>query len=108
MTKIYPTTHAKEGKNQQHCPVCNTYVKYSSRYPNYVCAKCTVLATDKDGKKVQFYNVTISGNGVQGKYVDEEKLYRSPFCFIKGIKCKAEEAYLGGVVLRPITKRNKA
>ncbi len=102
MTKIYATTHTKESSKQQHCPTCNRYVKYNERYPNFVCIKCIAQATDKDDKKIAFYNITEDGHGCQGKYVDSEKLYRSPFCFIKGIKCKAEEAYMGGIVVMPV------
>lgn len=102
MIKIYATKHAKEGTKQQHCPTCNRYVKYDERYPNYICVKCIDLAADKDGKAIVFYNITQDGHGCQGKYIASEKLYRSSFCYIKGIKCKAQEAYLGGIVIRPV------
>ncbi|HVW96018.1 MAG TPA: hypothetical protein VHA56_08625 [Mucilaginibacter sp.] len=108
MTKKYKTNHAKEHKKQQHCPICNRYKAYSERYPDYVCRKCVELATDKDGKQVAFYNITIDGHGCQGKYVTGGKLYRGTTCFIKEIKCFADEAYFGGIVIRPFKRKGRA
>lgn len=109
MTKKYSTTHDNEHKQQQHCPICNRYKKYNSRYPDYVCEKCVNLATDKAGKSIAFYNITNDGHGCQGRYVDSTKLYRGNSCYVKGIRCYAEEAYLGGIVVRPITRlKNKS
>jgi hypothetical protein len=108
MTKKYLTTHSKEHKQQQHCPTCNRYKQFSSRYPDYVCEKCIKLATDKAGQGVGFYNITIDGHGCQGRYLETGKLYRGNSCFIKGIKCYADEAYMGGIVIRPIKfRKNK-
>lgn len=97
-TKKYEKEHAK----QQHCATCNRYVKYYEQYANYVCKKCVELATDKAGKSLEFFNITLDGHGCQGKYIETGKLYRSTTCFIKGIKCFADEAYFGGVVIRPV------
>ncbi|HTK19196.1 MAG TPA: hypothetical protein VL442_06780 [Mucilaginibacter sp.] len=105
MTKKYLTTHAKEHKLQQHCPICNRYKKYSERYPEYVCEKCIKLATDKTGTSIGFYNITYDGHGCQGRYIESGKLYRGTTCYIKGIKCYAEEAYLGGIIIRPSGSR---
>ena len=105
MTKKYSTTHTKEHKQQQHCPTCNRYKKYSSRYPDYVCEKCVALASDKSGKPIVFYNITNDGHGCQGRYLEGGKLYRGNKCFIKDIKCYAEEAYMGGIIIRPINGR---
>ncbi|WDF55256.1 hypothetical protein [Mucilaginibacter sp. KACC 22063] len=104
--KTFKTHDIREHKHQQHCPICNRYVAYSDRYPNYVCSKCESLTVDKMGLKVGFFNITLDGHGCQGKYLDSGKLYRSTKCFIKNIQCKAEEAYLGGIIIRPF-KRNR-
>lgn len=106
MNKKYDTNYKKEHRKQQHCPTCNTYVKYNERYPNYVCNKCISLATDKSSNQIAFYNITNSGHGCQGQYLADGKLYRGIICYIKGIKCFAEEAYMGGIVIRPF-KRNR-
>ncbi|WP_158826713.1 hypothetical protein [Mucilaginibacter lacusdianchii] len=96
----------KTPNKQQHCPICNRYVRYHATYPNYVCAKCTALATDKEGKLIAFYHITQAGTGLQGKYLDTGKFYRSPFCYIKTIKCKAEENE-AGIIIRPSTIRKR-
>lgn len=101
MTKKYKTNHSKEHQKQSHCPGCNKYKKFNERYPDYVCDKCVKLATDKSGKQISFYNITTSGHGCQGKYVEDGKLYKGNVCYIKGLKCFVEEAYLGGIVIRP-------
>jgi hypothetical protein len=65
------------------------------------------LATDKSGKGVAFYNITGDGHGCQGRYQESGKLYRGNVCFVRGVKCYAEEAYMGGIVIRP-SSRTKA
>jgi hypothetical protein len=89
----------KEHPNQQHCPACNSYVKHSTRYPNYACSKCIGKAIDEHGRRVVFYNTTDDGHGCQGRLVETNELITSDFCYIKGIRFKAEEAYMGGIVL---------
>jgi predicted RNA-binding Zn-ribbon protein involved in translation (DUF1610 family) len=105
--KKYKTNHAKEHKNQQHCVICNRYVTHNERYPDYVCKKCVEFATDKDGKQISFYNITVTGHGCQGKYTADDKLYRGNTCYIKGVKCFADEAYFGGIVIRPFKRSLK-
>ncbi|MBB6273557.1 hypothetical protein HDF26_004017 [Pedobacter cryoconitis] len=97
----------KDYRKQQHCPACNRYVQYSTRYPNYACAKCVSKAVDKKGEAIAFFNVTSDGQGCQGKLLATNKSTSSKSCFIKGIDFKAEEAYLGGIVLLPKIKRSR-
>jgi hypothetical protein len=106
MTKKYKTNHIKEHKRQQHCPCCNAYVKYNERCPDYVCNKCIPLAIDKSGRQIIFVSITNSGQGCQGKFVDDDKLFRGNICYIKGIKCFADEDYMGNISIRPF-KRNR-
>lgn len=87
--------------DRQVCPICKRYVKLSSRYPNYACRQCVQLATDKKGKPVHFFNTEFSGHGCAGAYTKTGKPYNSNRCYIKGVECKAEEAYLGGIVIKP-------
>ena len=105
MTKKYKTNHVKEHSKQIHCPTCNRYKAYNERYPDYVCKKCVELATDKSGNQLAFYNITDSGHGCQGQYPSDGKLYRGSICYIKGLRCFADEGYFGGIVIRPF-KRN--
>jgi hypothetical protein len=97
------TKETKKIIERQFCPTCKRYVKVSSRYPNYVCSKCISLATDKSGKAVEFCNTELSGHGCIGRYKDSGKDYTFKTCYIKGIKCKADEAYTVGIVLIPIS-----
>jgi hypothetical protein len=107
MTKKYLTHLNKEHKKQQHCPTCYRYVKYNERYRDYICKRCVELATDKQGQLIAFHNITESGHGIQGVYTASGKLYRSTTCFIKAVKCKAEEAYLGGIVIKLLERDRK-
>lgn len=85
----------------QHCPVCNTQVNENPRYPDYVCGSCVYTAQSEDGQAVKFHNIDLSG-GCVGMYVETEKVYDSNICYIHGIECFASEAYMGGIVVRPV------
>jgi len=63
-----------------------------------------LLTTDKSGNPITFVNITESGQGYQGKYFADGKLYRGNTCYIKGVKCFADEAYFGGIVIRPFKR----
>ena len=82
----------------QFCPICKAEVYFMPRYPKYVCAKCIDTGTfTKDGKEITFYNIDFSGgfmSKVDGKKGQEHE------CFIKGIKCYADEARFGGIVIQ--------
>lgn len=93
------TKETKKIFQRQFCPTCKRYVSASSRYPNYVCNKCISLATDKSGKAIEFHNTEPSGHGRSGRYKDNGKAYTFKTCYIKGIKCEADEAYMGGIVI---------
>ncbi len=89
---------------KQFCPICKTEVDVSSRYPNYICQSCVSKTTDQDGKTVSFHNESILGHGCVGVYQSGMK-YNSNECYIDGVKCYAEEAYFGGIVLRPMQSK---
>ena len=86
-------------KKPQCCPICKKYVKSSSRYLNYICKKCILLASDENNKPVYFHNTEVSGHGCAGRYLSINKPYLSNTCYVKGIKCNAQEAYFGGIVI---------
>lgn len=88
-------------RETQYCPICDETVTPSSRYRNYVCEDCTEKAVDSEGRTVTFGNTSLLGHGCQGMYKETGERYDSNICFIDGIKCKAEEAYFGGVVIQP-------
>ncbi len=93
-------TNSREAK--QSCPNCGESVKKYSRYPNYLCRNCVKLITDKNGRKVAFYNTHLLGYGCQGYYVDRVKKekYNSNICFIRNQKYFVEEARFGGIVIQ--------
>lgn len=82
----------------QYCPICKVEVSMNPRYPRYVCGACCRKAGDLAGNKLVFYNVDLSG-GFVAKYVDNGDVYGSNVCYIDGVKCWADEARFGGIVI---------
>ncbi len=82
----------------QKCPICSTVVTFSARYPRYVCDGCFVKAVDEVGRSISFSNVSLSG-GFAALYRDTNEERDSHVCYIDGIKCRADEAYFGGIVI---------
>lgn len=83
----------------QHCPICSKPVEPSERYPRYVCQECASRASSHEGRALEFHNVSFSG-GFAAKYADSGKEYLSHDCYIDGIKCYADEARFGGIVIQ--------
>lgn len=80
------------------CPICGKSGEYSPRYPRYVCVECGRRATDEAGRPVVFTNVSLSG-GYAAYYRDTNEAYDSNICYVDGVKCWADEAHMGGVVV---------
>jgi len=53
---------------------------------------------DEHDRPLKFYNESISG-GFLGFYSDTNEKYDSHVCYIDGVKCRADEAYFGGIVI---------
>ncbi len=85
----------------QSCPICGVKQQPNSRYPHHLCRKCAALATDKSGRPLEFYNVGISG-GFEARYVDSGKTRKSHVCYVNGVKCWADEARFGGIVIQTL------
>lgn len=88
-------------KTLQYCPICSIQVDNSPRYLNYICEKCCQKATDKNGRRLNFFNIDLSG-GFKAVYIDNGEELHSHICFIEAIKCHADEAKFGGIVIEPI------
>lgn len=73
----------------------------NARYPRYLCRECASGASDKSGKKLEFGNTDLSG-GFEAVYADTGKKYQSHECFVKGMRCWADEARFGGVVIEAL------
>jgi hypothetical protein len=91
--------------DKQHCPICLVPVEVSERYPRYVCAKCYVKAVDEDGRSLIFSKVSFSG-GFAARYADTREERDSHECYIDGVKCWADEAHMGGIVIQPYGKES--
>lgn len=85
----------------QRCPICATEVPEMSRYPRYVCRECAERACAADGRRLTFSNVDVSG-GFAAFYVDTGAPHASHECFVDGVRCHADEAHLGGIVIEAI------
>jgi len=83
----------------QKCPICSAAVKFSERYPRYVCDKCFLRAADQDGRPLSFTNVALSG-GFAALYRDTHEESPSHICYIDDVKCWADEARFGGIVIQ--------
>ena len=81
------------------CPICNTSLEKWERYPRYVCEDCIGKATDSTGRILLFSNIDFAG-GFIAKYKDTGKIYDSNSCFIDGVRCHADEARFGGIVVQ--------
>lgn len=88
-------------KNTQECPICAVPVNVNLRYPNYVCSSCFSKATDINGRKLNFYNTSIGG-GYLAQYADTQEEYPKHICYINQIKCWADEARFGGIVIQKV------
>lgn len=83
----------------QYCPICGAEVMPYPRYPRYVCHTCAALASSVDGRRLEFSNVSFSG-GFIAHYADTGEEYPSQECFINGVRCFADEARFGGIVIQ--------
>jgi len=87
----------------QVCPSCGNGVNYSASYPKYLCRKCCDNVTDKNGRKLAFYDTGFMGARCRGFYVGGDgkpaEKYESNVCFIDGVEYCAGEGKFGGVVI---------
>jgi hypothetical protein len=93
---------ASDPPQSQPCPLCGAPVAKSERYPDAVCAACVEQACDAAGRRLVFGNLTPHGTGFAAKCMETGETSESPWCWIRGVACRAAEAYFGGVVVRPV------
>jgi hypothetical protein len=89
--------------DQTHdCPICRAPVTHFERYPLQVCDSCSERITDKDGRGISYMTLSWAG-GLTATYADTGDRYLDEFCYIDGIKCRAEEDRFGrGIVIQPL------
>lgn len=88
------------GPGEHACPICRSPAVDSTRYPDRLCPACVLEATDGQGRPLAFANSS-AGGGFEARYVEGGAPYVGHDCFVRGVRCRAEDAYLGGIVLRP-------
>lgn len=81
-----------------NCSICNIKLEKVKRYPRYICQKCVSKATDITGRRLIFSNADYSG-GFIAVYEDAKEIYDSHICYVENIKCFADEARFGGIVV---------
>ncbi|MHC5746195.1 MAG: hypothetical protein ACYTXT_30750 [Nostoc sp.] len=80
------------------CPICSTPTRYFSRYPHAVCDDCYSKASAAQGRKLSFFNTSMSG-GFEVFVTETKEKYESQICYITGVKCWAQSARFGGIVI---------
>ena len=92
--------------SEQFCPICEAAVEPNVRYRNYICFECCAKAVDETGRKLGFGNESFSG-GFVAWYADTNETRESHLCYIDGIECWADEAHMGGIVIRVYDEQMK-
>lgn len=85
-----------------NCPICSNQTPHSERYPKSLCSDCFGRASNAQGQKLAFSNLSMSG-GFQALIVDTQEIYPSHTCYIDNIECRADEARFGGIVIEAIS-----
>jgi hypothetical protein len=89
--------------NDKTCPICGERMAANARHPRQVCPTCVERACDEGGRPLRFYNTLLSG-GFLARYVDTGADRESHVCYIDGVRCWADEAHLGGIVVQVVTE----
>ncbi len=93
-------------ENLQFCPICGAQVPRLARYPRYVCHKCADKARDESNRPLEFHNESFSG-GFVARYADTGEKREGHVCFIEGVRCWADEARFGGIVIQVESKSDE-
>ncbi|MBK7705839.1 MAG: hypothetical protein IPN69_24170 [Acidobacteria bacterium] len=80
------------------CPICRKPADHWDRYPKQVCTDCASRTSDQFGRGVLFSNDDLAG-GLVATYNDDGAPYASPYCWIDGVACIADEHRFGGIVI---------
>lgn len=88
------------------CPICGIALEPVPRYPRYVCRDCAVRAASADGRRLAFSNIGLSG-GYAARYADTDEPYDGHDCWIDGIRCHADEARFGRIMIEALPPTTK-
>lgn len=94
--------------NQTPCPICESMIEHFERYPNYICGDCVSKLVDINDVPIRFQSETLLGTGIAAWLLDSEtgkydkldpisSMTGEAYC--RGVLCKAQEAYFGGIVV---------
>jgi hypothetical protein len=83
------------------CPICDCPMPITLRYPHSVCMQCMKKAESAEGRALLFTNASFSG-GYEAYFADTGERYESHMCFIRGVRCHADEAHMGGIVIQVV------
>ncbi|WP_437300676.1 recombinase family protein [Sorangium sp. So ce426] len=83
------------------CPICGDPLELWPRHPRVVCGLCKHEATDEGGRPLEFFNTTFDG-GFGARYADTGEPRDGRACVIRGVRCRADEARFGGIVIEAI------
>lgn len=84
--------------NNKTCPICEkVMIYYYERYPNMICQECIEQAVNKNGENIKFYNKDHNGGFIS---VVNDTIGEEHECYINNIKCYADEARFGGIVVQ--------
>jgi len=89
----------------QQCPVCFMAVPANPRYQRYLCSNCAARAVSADGRALTFHNEGIWG-GFVASHADDGSPYESHTCYVDGLRCHADEARFGGIVIEAAPMTN--
>jgi hypothetical protein len=96
----------EENNNISKCPICLDIMNnFTLRYPKMICQKCSNGETgkiiDSFGNEVSFGNIDISGGFTSYHKINNEIVKKEEhICLINNIKCYADEARFGGIVIQ--------
>ena len=92
-----------------NCPICTTLFNRPIRYQKSICKSCSNLEIkDENGFTVNFQNIDWSG-GFESLHVGEgNQIIKKAehVCYINGVKCWADEARFGGIVIQVMESAN--
>ena len=90
----------------QHCPICRSEMRENKRYPRCLCGGCAAKVEDEAGRRLEITNAN-AGDGIRISYAvtGEERVSRE--CFVQGVRCWAQEAHFGGVVIQAFDETKK-
>jgi hypothetical protein len=88
--------------SSQACPFCGAEVYPRQRYPVYLCRSCINRAQSADGRPLRFSNISVGG-GFIAHYADTGEEHPGHDCWVDGKQCRADEEYMGSIVVIPVS-----